>query len=357
MPLSKNNVLYYTEEQKALADQNSNALEYALSHGYNLVKEGSYYKMREHDSMVFKPDGYWFWNSRRVCGRAPEFIVQYEGLTYVEAILKLAGESEIAPVRQIPKDQPSSIPADKPEFKLPTKAETEKQLFAYLCKTRKLSENVVREMLDQGILYQSAHVMMSGKTIYNACFVSHDENGEPCSAFNRGLASEGKPFKGEIPGGDKSHGWIFRGENPQKLYVFEACIDAASYVTLGERVHADPLKSADYMALGGLSFEPIMTYLTNHPEVKSVHLMLDGDEPGQEAAQSFQKRLSEMGYEVRNHLPPRKKDWNEYMQSIPIQERERSPPPLTTEQRMAEAIAAAASQQNKPRGHSKALER
>ena len=289
MPLSKNNVLYFTTEQKARADQNSSALDYALSQGYELVREGSYYKMKNHDSMVFKPDGSWFWNSRGLHGRAPEFIMNYEGQSYVEAILKLAGDDVFTPTKPyhpIQRQEPENPPV---EFALPEKADSQRQLFAYLCKTRRLSPDVVKEMLRQGILYQTDHRLPSGKTVHNACFVSFDGDGKPCSAFKRGLATEGKPYKREVPGGDKSQGWIFRGNNPEHLYVFEACIDAASYITIQDRVNSRPLENSDYLALGGLNFQPVETYLSRNEKIKCVHLMLDHDSAGQEAAEKFQR--------------------------------------------------------------------
>ena len=56
--------VYYTDEEKEKALQNTNALKYALSHGYQLMKSGNEYRLKEHDSMVFELNGKWHWNSR-----------------------------------------------------------------------------------------------------------------------------------------------------------------------------------------------------------------------------------------------------------------------------------------------------
>ena len=336
MPLSKHNNLYYTAEQKQLADQNSNALQYALNQGYELVRHGNYYSMKEHDSMVFKLDGSWFWNSRRLHGRAIEFIQNYEGKSFVEAVLTLSGESSI------PKSSATILPRASPAipFELPTRAPSQKQMYGYLCSTRKLDPRIVKAMIDQKNLYQSDYTTASGKVVHNACFISYDDKGNACSAFKRGTATIGEPYKGEVPGGDKSFGWTLHGKNPKTLYVFEAAIDAASYASLRLQNGENPLIGADYLALGGLSFHPIQTYLEHHPEVKSVNLLLDNDTPGQEAAAAFQRRLGDIGIEANIQTPPTGKDWNEYLQhkgnrlESCISQPDRSPgpgPPVTKE--------------------------
>ena len=310
MPISKNNHLYFTADQKHLADQNSNALQYALSQGYELVRHGNYYSMKEHDSMVFKLDGSWFWNSKRLHGRAIEFIQHYEGKSFVEAVLALSGESSI------PRTPASILPRASPgvPFEAPKCASSQKQMYGYLCGTRKIDPRIIKAMMDQKILYQSDYTTASGKVVHNACFLSYDDKGKACSAYKRGTATLGAPYKGEVPGGDKSFGWTLHGENPERLYVFEAAIDAASYASLRLHNGENPLVGVDYLALGGLSFQPIQTYLNHHPEIKSVNLLLDNDVPGLEAAAAFQKRLSEAGIEATIKTPPSGKDWNEYLQ-------------------------------------------
>ena len=323
MPLSKHNNLYFTAEQKALAEQNSNALQYALSQGYDLVRHGNYYVMKEHDSMVFKLDGSWFWNSRRLHGRAAEFIMYYEGKSLVEAILTLSGETVSA--RQQSPILPRASPAVP--FKPPVRAHNQKQMYGYLCGTRKLEPQIIKAMVDQRILYQSDQTLSPGKVVHHACFISYDESGKPCSAFQRGTADLGSAYKREVPGGNKKYGWILHGRKPEQLYVFEAAIDAASYASLRLQAGQDPLKDADYLALGGLAFTPIQTYLRRHPEVRSVYLMLDNDGPGQAAAADFQKRLFSLGMDVRIRTPPRGKDWNEYLQSTYSKEKTSIPIP------------------------------
>ena len=90
MPISRSNRTYYTKEEYEAAKRNDNALFYAQRQGYDLVRTGRYFYMRQHDSLVFAPSGCWFWNSRGLSGRALEFIVLYEGRSFPEAVLILA---------------------------------------------------------------------------------------------------------------------------------------------------------------------------------------------------------------------------------------------------------------------------
>lgn len=332
MPISKNGNLYFTDAQLAKAKQNANALAYAQAAGYQLEKQGHYHVMKDHDSMVFKEDGSWFWNSRNKHGNALDFIVEYEGRSFCEAVLILSGETTQTAHRTSIQSNSQGVPLGHPGihpptpssttetavFQLPKRSSSDKQLFGYLCHTRKLDFDIVKQMIFQKILYQSDRYLPDGHVVHNACFVSYDDSGKPCSAFQRGLISN-KSFKGEVPGGSKKFGWVFHGKNPTTLYVFEAAIDAASFLSIGKRYGINYLSGADLIALGGLSIEPIQTYLTHHPAVTQIVLMLDNDPPGRQAANRMQSELQASGLMVSNYIPPEGKDWNEYLQTLPIQ--------------------------------------
>ena len=90
MSQRKDGTLFYTKEELNKAIENSSALEYAQSR-YQLKRIGNRYTMPEHDSMVFTQDGKWFWNSHGVHGNALDFMQKYEGKSFVEAVLTLAG--------------------------------------------------------------------------------------------------------------------------------------------------------------------------------------------------------------------------------------------------------------------------
>ena len=67
----------------------------------------------------------------------------------------------------------------------------------------------------------------------------------------------------------------------------------------------------DRLSLEGVDPTPLETYLTNHPNVKTVRLMLDADRPGREAAQRIADSLQGRGLTVEIDQPTAGKDWNE----------------------------------------------
>lgn len=312
MPISKNQHLYYTPEQYQSAKANDSALDYALRAGYRLIRRGTYYVLQEHDSMVFDSKGNWWWNSVGLKGRAPEFMMYYEHKSFPEAILELSQASPLPSIAEPGAQKRISEAAAKERrnFSLPPRATNMRRLFAYLGKARKLSEPTIRLLVNRKLVYESIFPTATGNEIHNACFVSYDEDGNPCAAFERGMASEGTPFKRESPFGDKSHGWIIHGKEPTRLFVFEAAIDAASYIDY--HIRENPLNSADYMALGGLAFLPIEKYLKHHPDTKEVILALDRDDAGRSATLRFYELLDSKfpHIQVTVCFPTAGKDWN-----------------------------------------------
>lgn len=334
MPISKNGKAYYTKEQYEQAKYTGNALEYAQRQGYDLVRQGAYYTMREHDSMVFTPAGRWFWNSRGVNGGALEFMIYYEGRTITDAVLTLTSDPEYTKARPQERDterqQPARQPApairpDAPRytFRLPEKAQNMKQMFYYLCGERGLEKAVVQEMIRQNRLYQSAYTRPDGKTMYNATFVYQDAQGKPVGAYQRGMkdAPGYPPYKRDVPGSDKRYGWLLQGTDADRVAVFEAAIDAASDASLtAMRAPADGWKvGIDRLSLEGLNWQPLQNYLEAHPNVRRVELMLDGDEAGRRAAADFTRRLTEQGYTVQDKVPPFGKDWNDCLLEVRAQ--------------------------------------
>ena len=329
MPISKKGKAYYTKEQYEAAKYKSNALEYARSQGYDLKNERGWYKMREHDSMVFTPDGRWYWNSRGLSGGALEFMMYYEGKAITEAVLTLAGEQERGPARPPERKDGNEKPAPeapKYELRMPAKAQDFRRLFGYLCGERGLEKSVVQEMIRQNRLYQCDIRLQSGTTISNAVFVYQDPQKNPVGAYQRGMYDRPgfAPYKRDAPGSDKRFGWMLESpfDPAQEVRVFEAAIDAASDASLYAMpgmYDGDWRKEAvDRLSLEGLGSQPLLNYLQTHPDVHKITLMLDGDEPGRRAAREIAGRLKEQGYEVEDRVPPFGKDWNDTLQETRV---------------------------------------
>ena len=317
MPVSKRGHTYYTKGQYERAKRAS-ALEYARSAGYELKRDGARtFSLKEHDSMVFTEDGRWYWNSRDLRGRALEFIMAYEGKTLPEAVNLLAGEDRREPS---PPSEQAAPPKQEPmPFQLPERSDSMKRLFAYLCGGRHIDREIVEFLIRDHRLYEG--VLRSaqdgaGKELHNAVFLGLDENGTPRSAFQRGLLSDA-PFKRETAGSRKEYAFVLPGRpGTDTVYVFEGAIDAMSHATLFKLLGKD-WRSADRIALGGVSTLPLLRYLEHRPDVTEIGLALDGDAAGQNGLQKIKKELEENNCVskrgCRIFREPEEKDWNDYL--------------------------------------------
>lgn len=307
MPISKNGKLYYTEEQKAEALMAS-ALEYARSAGYDLIKKGKYYTLREHDSMVFSENGMWNWNSRGLYGGALAFMTMYEHKPFVESVLYLAGERGLtAEQKPIAKDQFKPKQTEQQEtkpFELPENSGNLKRLFAYLCKTRHLDGDIIKSLVDEGKIY-------AGGKYSNAVFVSFDKDGVARGAFQRGTSTMSKtPFKMEVTSSDKSYAFhIPARKGATAVAVFEAAIDAISHASLA-KMDGQDYAAVHRISIGGCTdFRAVDRFLEEHPEIQEIICCLDNDTAGKEAIKKMHNRYydkCEITVEV-----PNGKDWNE----------------------------------------------
>lgn len=332
MPVSKDGNLYFSQEQYNFARYEASTLEYAKAAGYVLEREGKWYHLKEHNSFVFCADGQWFWNSRGMHGGAIEFLTQIEHKTIVEAVLILNGErlqeqskQSVVP-RETAKQQfrKTEQPQEKKPFELPERSPQYKRLFAYLCSTRMLDIGIVKRLVDQNQIYESVNrVNVHGeeREIHNAVFVSHNDNGEPKAAFQRGLSTMGKSYKGDVPGSDKeNYGWLMRGvDSVETVSVFEASIDAISHATLHLLAEKD-YNSEDRLALGGnMNHQPLLNYLKDHPQVKTINICFDADEGGEKGTAKLLELLrasgytKERGYFFYRQRPSDGKDFNEML--------------------------------------------
>lgn len=326
MPISKSGKLYFSSTQIEAARACS-ALEYARSAGYELMRHGATaYHLKEHDSMVFKADGRWFWNSRGLKGRAIEFIMYYEQRSFPVAVHMLLSNSAAAPNASLS----PAVPEDKENkpFELPEKSPTFKRLFAYLCKTRMLDGEIVKELVRQGGIYESVrkyvcHSTGELRTAHNVVFVGLDEQGQPRSAFQRGT-NTATTFKQDAPGSQKKYAFCCPGRDGAiTVAAFEASIDAISHATLA-KLYGKDWQDWDRIALGGVASLALLHYLETHPQVKHIELCLDNDVAGREGTDRLIAELQRCGYDaghgytVRTSLPPAEygKDWNEYLVAV-----------------------------------------
>jgi len=305
--------LYYTDDEKEKALGNNNALQYAMSRGYNLVHKGNEYRLKEHDSMVFLPDGRWWWNSQGKNGHAIDFIQHYEGKSYTEAILLLAGTLDApAPVGKVIPFVPEKV--ERKPFALPERAENYSILFAYLIKERGIDADLVKQLVQEHKIYQS-------KAYNNLVMVGYDDKNVPRYASLRSTNSYTKAFKIDVEGSDKSYPFVINGKaDSGTVCVFESPVEAMSYWSLCKETGSDRM-NCDMISKGGATAHVALDrYLQEHPNTHTIVLGLNNDDDGNHKINAglngIKKDMQEYGdkYNIVVHQP-HLNDWNDVLRN------------------------------------------
>ncbi len=105
------------------------------------------------------------------------------GMDFKTAVSELAGYSYSRPISY---EQTTPAPK-KRELVIPERAENMRNVFAYLCQTRKIDSKNVEALVREGLLYQDKRG--------NAVFLHKDENGQMLGAEIQGTNTY-KRFKG-----------------------------------------------------------------------------------------------------------------------------------------------------------------
>ena len=318
MPISKFGKLYYTPEQEKKAKENNNALEYALSRGYNLKRVGSRFILKEHDSMVFLPNGEWFWNSQNISGNAITFIMKYEQRTYTEAVCILSGEGYTA--NPILTQYAKNCLDENRELDIPEKDNSNYQIKDYLCNSRGISTKIFDRMVNEGKLYQD-------KIFQNVVMVGFDNEHNPKYISKRSIDKPGqKAFKADAKGSDKSYPFVIEGNN-NMVVVCESPIEAMSYYSVCELLQS-PLINCNIISLGGTSTNAIDRYLKEHTNIDTIVVATNNDKDQTRiinekevtinaGASSRQKIKDTYGnkYAIKMQLP-KLNDWNDTIKAL-----------------------------------------
>ena len=284
----------YTKEQIDRANE-TELVPFLMSLGERFKKSGKEFRWTTHDSVTINRNQ-WFRFSNNTGGRPVDFLMEFYGKSFPEAVEMLLGESGENTSRTSGKWEEGShiaYPLPKPELKLPERNEDCKRVREYLIDKRKLSEEIVDCMIAEGKIYES-------RDYHNVVFIGHDKEGNVRNASVRG--TEGN-YRGEVSGSEKAFGFGHHGTD-ETLFVFEAPIDLLSFLTALPK----NWKRHNYISLGGVSGKALVQFLTDYKEVRKVYLCLDNDEAGNGACEKLMALVPEKVHVIR--LKPKKKDWN-----------------------------------------------
>ena len=276
----------YTQAQ--IDKANAVGLEKFLrAQGETLVRSGKEYRWKAHDSLTVCGNK-WFRHSQSKGGLPVDFVMEFYGKSFPEAVQMLTGEPGEA--------QPEADPAPSPAFRLPLRNVTNANILNYLTQERKLSPSLVNFFIAAGDIYEdSSH--------HNVVFVGRDADGHPRYASSRGIREK---FRQDAAGAEKAFGFAHRGTDKQ-LLVFEAPIDLLSFIELFPK----NWQQHNYLSLGGVSGKALRQFLSERPNVERVFLCLDADKAGEDACKRLAGLLPDTVSVTR--IQPCMKDWNDVL--------------------------------------------
>ena len=255
--------------------------------GETLVRSGKEYRWKAHDSLTVCGNK-WFRHSQSKGGFPVDFVMEFYGKSFPEAVQMLTGELSEA--------QPEADPAPSPAFRLPLRNVTNANILNYLTQERKLSLSLVNFFIAAGDIYEdSSH--------HNVVFVGRDADGHPRYASSRGIQEK---FRQDAAGAEKAFGFAHRGTDKQ-LLVFEAPIDLLSFIELFPK----NWQQHNYLSLGGVSGKALRQLLSERPDVERVFLCLNADKAGEDACKRLAALLPDTMSATR--IQPCMKDWNDVL--------------------------------------------
>ena len=296
----------YTREQIQRADD-TDLYVFLSGRGEQFKRCGKEYRWLRHDSVMINKNE-WYRFSQNKGGHAIDFMKEFYGLSFAEAVKELLGEEGAGETnRRTAKEDAGRqkvCPIPLPGLELPERNESCEIARKYLIEQRKLSKQLVDQMIAKGDIYES-------KNYHNVVFVGRDKEQNPRYTAMRG--TDENRYRGEARGSEKAYGFGHIGTD-EKLFVFESPIDLLSYIT----AVPEEWEKHSYISLGGLSEKAMKRMYTEYPHIHSIYLCLDNDEPGNESCRQFVSLIPE-GLSVYR-LEPVKKDWNECLVAeVPVE--------------------------------------
>ena len=276
----------YTQAQIDRANQTDLA-SFLQAQGETLTRSGQEYRWKEHDSLTLR-ENKWFRHSRSKGGYPIDFVMEFYGKSFPEAVRLLTGGSG--------EGQTEAGTTPPTEFRLPLHGKTNDRAIQYLCESRGISKQIAQAFLLSGDIYEDAKR-------HNVVFVGRDRNGTPRYAHVRGTTD---PFRQDVAGSDKSYPFRYEGKGDQ-LFVFEAPIDLLSFLCL----YPQDWQTRSYLSLGGVSGKALDRFLAERRDIRKVFLCLDSDAAGNEACTRLLQEIP-AGIAVMR-LVPAMKDWNDVL--------------------------------------------
>ncbi|XVG95664.1 DUF3991 domain-containing protein [Eubacteriales bacterium KG125] len=273
--------------------------------GEPLVKKDGIYRHREHNSLIITPYKGFYWFSQGVGSKNPiDYYMHVKGMTFLDAtnaVLKLMNY-DLTRKNIVVSNASTNPNYIKKDFVLPEKDENNRNVFAYLTKTRGLDKDLVNSLIKKGVIYQD-------KKFKNAVFLGKDFDGNIVSAFKRSTRTINTGNtgwnKGDQDGSQKDFRFRIENSSNKIVNIFESEIDMLSYLSLIPNV----ARNENYISLGGVSDRAIAKFLANNEQIKHLNICTDNDSAGHKFCNQFAQKYGVKYYITREI--PYNKDFNE----------------------------------------------
>lgn len=299
----------FNKEQYDYAEK-VNLVEFLKRRGYFLISVGSEYTLKEHDSIRISTNK-WYWHSKGKGGSPIQFLMEYEKLDLVSAILELCENNKITKnmykesTRKLSKELPKEV--NKKKIELPEKNDNNKRLFAYLTQTRCIDSEIISKLVKENLIYEDKN--------HNVIFVGKDNKDEIKYATKRGTSTY-KKYQGEVKNSDKKYGFNIKSSvNSNKLYLFESPIDLISHMNLTKIMTSVDYKKQNRLSLGGVSDRALENYLLDNKHIREIIVCLDNDLAGWEGGEKIYNKYKD-SYKVDVRLAEFGKDYNDFLVKV-----------------------------------------
>ncbi|QNP18282.1 DUF3991 and TOPRIM domain-containing protein (plasmid) [Bacillus pumilus] len=265
-----------------------------------------YYRHQDHDSLVINVQkNYFSWNSQGLNGNnAISYLTKVKGFSFPDAVRKINADIEGKDI-SVFKAEPPSYPLEF-EYKV-DEVQTTKNITNYLVNERCIAPDIVEMLIESDFIKEDKYK--------NVVFKWKDSDGELIGANLQGtyeipLEKRIKPnrayFKQELPTTEEAtyKGFSITIGYPENLYLFEAPIDALSYLTLNR----EKMQNSRLICMGGVKFEVFKSNLKtaiqdcqkHDRQIKSIHSCVDNDDGGRK----FEEQLKSFDYVVNGNKIP-----------------------------------------------------
>lgn len=294
--------------------------DFCSQNGIETFGNGNYLKLKEHDSCIIdKNNNTFHWNSRSKNGDLISFVQEYYNLDFKNSVELITGDKifNLEQRNQFTKKYEEKTEkeefAPKSTFKLDLDEIDGKysRLYAYLTKTRKISQETISDFVHRRLISQDS------KGNINFKFEDEDKN---ISYSKKGTTDKKFSY---INSGSDIRGFVYKKEDNEKIkdmLIFESPIDLMSYIDIMK-------KEIDFsdkvlVSMNGLKHNTILKNLQDYENITSINLLVDNDSGGKEFISKIFMIKESNKYPELNQIslsyevPSNKKDWNELLQKI-----------------------------------------